>query len=324
MARSRAATRPGRARGSARAGWVRASRRIWLFFLLDPLLERLGAPRRACAACVGMVVHARVRGRLHGLWVAGPRRTGTGSVDNPPLAAGRCLRRRAGRAGRRDGRLRGRRPGWPPWSTSRSPASWSSRCRWPGRSCSASSASWSRSAPVAGWGSQAGHGVRRCWRRRWRSSGHARGDQPQHRPARAPSEENAELAVENERTRFARDLHDILGHSLTVITVKAELAQRLLDVDPERARAELADLERLRRDALADVRRAVDGLPRADPARRAGPGPDGAAGRRDRGRAAELHRRRARRAARAVRLDRPRGRHQRDPALRRAHAARSG
>lgn len=72
-------------------------------------------------------------------------------------------------------------------------------------------------------------------------------------------EVNAALAVENERSRFARDLHDILGHSLTVITVKAELAQRLLDVDPERARAEVADLERLSRDALADVRHAVEG-----------------------------------------------------------------
>jgi two-component system, NarL family, sensor histidine kinase DesK len=72
-------------------------------------------------------------------------------------------------------------------------------------------------------------------------------------------QENASLAVENERTRFARDLHDILGHSLTVITVKAELAQRMLDVDVERARTELADLERLSRDALADVRRAVEG-----------------------------------------------------------------
>ncbi|MDF1604198.1 histidine kinase [Nocardioides sp. YIM 152315] len=72
-------------------------------------------------------------------------------------------------------------------------------------------------------------------------------------------QENAGLAVENERTRFARDLHDILGHSLTVITVKAELAQRLLDVDQERVRAELADLERLSRDALSDVRRAVEG-----------------------------------------------------------------
>lgn len=71
--------------------------------------------------------------------------------------------------------------------------------------------------------------------------------------------ENAQLAVTAERSRFARDLHDILGHSLTVITVKAELANRLLDVDHVRARAELEDLERLSRDALADVRRAVDG-----------------------------------------------------------------
>ena len=71
--------------------------------------------------------------------------------------------------------------------------------------------------------------------------------------------ENARLAVDNERTRFARDLHDILGHSLTVITVKAELAQKLLDVDVDRARAEIADLERLSRDALTDVRRAVEG-----------------------------------------------------------------
>ena len=71
--------------------------------------------------------------------------------------------------------------------------------------------------------------------------------------------ENARLAVADERNRFARDLHDILGHSLTVITVKAELANRLLDVDPARARAELDDLERLSRDALADVRRAVEG-----------------------------------------------------------------
>ncbi|MEV5003655.1 sensor histidine kinase [Nocardioides sp. LML1-1-1.1] len=72
-------------------------------------------------------------------------------------------------------------------------------------------------------------------------------------------ETNAELAAEQERTRLARDLHDILGHSLTVITIKAELAGRMLDVDLDRTRAELADLERLSRDALADVRRAVQG-----------------------------------------------------------------
>jgi two-component system sensor histidine kinase DesK len=75
----------------------------------------------------------------------------------------------------------------------------------------------------------------------------------------AVREENARLALDDERNRFARDLHDILGHSLTVITVKAELANRLIGVDADRARSELADLERLSRDALADVRRAVEG-----------------------------------------------------------------
>jgi two-component system sensor histidine kinase DesK len=88
----------------------------------------------------------------------------------------------------------------------------------------------------------------------------------------AVREENARLALDDERNRFARDLHDILGHSLTVITVKAELANRLIDVDADRARVELADLERLSRDALADVRRAVEGyreltLPASSPAR---------------------------------------------------------
>jgi two-component system sensor histidine kinase DesK len=72
-------------------------------------------------------------------------------------------------------------------------------------------------------------------------------------------QEIADLAVQNERARAA-DLHDILGHSLTVVTVKAELAQRLLDVDLERARRELADLESLARDALADVRSTALGV----------------------------------------------------------------
>ena len=69
----------------------------------------------------------------------------------------------------------------------------------------------------------------------------------------------AELRVQEERTRFARDLHDILGHSLTVITVKAELAGKLLPAQPDRAAAEVADVERLARAALADVRAAVAG-----------------------------------------------------------------
>ncbi|MFY0409747.1 sensor histidine kinase, partial [Solicola sp. PLA-1-18] len=72
--------------------------------------------------------------------------------------------------------------------------------------------------------------------------------------------ELAELTIQEERSRIARDLHDILGHSLTVVTVKAELAQRMLDVDVERARSELVDLERLSRDALADVRQTALGV----------------------------------------------------------------
>src|SRR3954449_2930691 len=72
-----------------------------------------------------------------------------------------------------------------------------------------------------------------------------------------------ELAVTQERERLARDVHDILGHSLTVITVKTELAGRLLEAVPESpalTRAEVADAERLAREALADVRATVSGM----------------------------------------------------------------
>jgi two-component system sensor histidine kinase DesK len=72
--------------------------------------------------------------------------------------------------------------------------------------------------------------------------------------------ELAEVAIADERARIAADLHDILGHSLTVVTVKAELAQRLLDVDVDKARAELRDLEALARDALSDVRATALGV----------------------------------------------------------------
>ncbi|WP_073835639.1 sensor histidine kinase [Micromonospora sp. CB01531] len=73
----------------------------------------------------------------------------------------------------------------------------------------------------------------------------------------AAQQEIRRLAVAEERARTARDLHDILGHSLTVVTVKAELAGRLLELDPARAAAEIADVERLARQALADVRGTV-------------------------------------------------------------------
>ena len=67
------------------------------------------------------------------------------------------------------------------------------------------------------------------------------------------------LAAENERTRIARDLHDVLGHSLTTITVKSALAARLVDRDPERAVQEIREVETLSRSTLGDVRAAVAG-----------------------------------------------------------------
>jgi two-component system sensor histidine kinase DesK len=83
------------------------------------------------------------------------------------------------------------------------------------------------------------------------------------RRLRESQAEAARLAVEQERgrvaRRVARDIHDILGHSLTVITVKAELAGRLIADHPERAEAEVGDIERLARGALADVRATVTG-----------------------------------------------------------------
>lgn len=62
-----------------------------------------------------------------------------------------------------------------------------------------------------------------------------------------------------ERERIARDLHDILGHTLSVITIRAELAGRLVEVDPTRAKAEIETVERVSREALAEVREAIAG-----------------------------------------------------------------
>jgi two-component system sensor histidine kinase DesK len=72
--------------------------------------------------------------------------------------------------------------------------------------------------------------------------------------------EVARLAAENERSRIARDLHDLLGHSLTTITVKAGLARRLAETgDTARAHGEIAAVEQLSRRTLGDVRAAVSG-----------------------------------------------------------------
>jgi two-component system sensor histidine kinase DesK len=67
----------------------------------------------------------------------------------------------------------------------------------------------------------------------------------------------AALAAAEERARLARDLHDVLGHSLTVVAVKSELAGRLVDLDPTKAKNEISDIETLARTALADLRAAV-------------------------------------------------------------------
>ena len=67
----------------------------------------------------------------------------------------------------------------------------------------------------------------------------------------------ASLALSEEREEIARDVHDVLGHSLTVITLKAELAQRLLEIDPARAGAEMEAIAQLSRASLAEVRSTV-------------------------------------------------------------------
>ena len=133
-------------------------------------------------------------------------------------------------------------------------------------------------------------------------------------------QENARLAVDHERNRLARDLHDILGHSLTVITVKAELAQRLLDLDvdpgPHASSPTSSGSAATRSPTYAarstgyreltlpgELTRARAALAAAE----------------IEARLPELGRGGAQRAARALRLDGARGRHQRDPALRRPH-----
>jgi two-component system sensor histidine kinase DesK len=68
------------------------------------------------------------------------------------------------------------------------------------------------------------------------------------------------LAALAERERIGRDLHDLLGHTLSLITLKSELANKLFDRDAGAARREIADVERVARDALAQVRRAVTGI----------------------------------------------------------------
>ncbi|MEU8846181.1 sensor histidine kinase [Streptomyces sp. NPDC048564] len=72
----------------------------------------------------------------------------------------------------------------------------------------------------------------------------------------------AQLAANEERLRLARDLHDLLGHSLSLITIKSELAGRMLPDHPDKAARQVADIEQVSRQALVDVREAVSGYRR--------------------------------------------------------------
>ena len=77
--------------------------------------------------------------------------------------------------------------------------------------------------------------------------------------SRARSELNRMTGIEQERLRISRDLHDLLGHTLTTVAIKAELAQRLVSIDPDRASAEIGEVAALARQGLADVRSTVAG-----------------------------------------------------------------
>jgi two-component system, NarL family, sensor histidine kinase DesK len=82
------------------------------------------------------------------------------------------------------------------------------------------------------------------------------------RELRSAREEIARLAVSEERLRISRDLHDLLGHTLSLVALKSELAAKLLDSEPARARAELQEVHQVSRQALAEVRGAVQGYRR--------------------------------------------------------------
>lgn len=83
----------------------------------------------------------------------------------------------------------------------------------------------------------------------------------QHRAElRLSMDEVRRLAASAERERIGRDLHDLLGHTLSLVALKSELAERLIESDPHTARREIREVGRVARDALAQVRRAVTGI----------------------------------------------------------------
>jgi two-component system, NarL family, sensor histidine kinase DesK len=76
---------------------------------------------------------------------------------------------------------------------------------------------------------------------------------------RAAREQVARLAVNEERLRFARDVHDLLGHTLSTIALKSQVARRMIRRDPDGAERELGEVEKLTQQSLQDVREAVVG-----------------------------------------------------------------
>ncbi len=92
------------------------------------------------------------------------------------------------------------------------------------------------------------------------SSRYSAAIETKNRELMASRDEARRLAALAERERIARDLHDLLGHTLTVVAVKADLAGRLVERDPARAKAEIEEIQATARAALADVRAAVTGM----------------------------------------------------------------
>jgi signal transduction histidine kinase len=86
-------------------------------------------------------------------------------------------------------------------------------------------------------------------------------------------EEQAQLAVADERTRIARELHDVVGHSVSVMTVQAAAVRRLLEPDQEKERQALLVVEQTGREALAEMRRMVGVLRRPEEAPALAPQP---------------------------------------------------
>ncbi len=76
---------------------------------------------------------------------------------------------------------------------------------------------------------------------------------------RMAQEEIERLAKVAERERIARDMHDVLGHTMSVVVLKSELAAKLVDRDPERAKVEIREVEQIAREALAEIRETIRG-----------------------------------------------------------------